>query len=68
MSPRQVQQTAILVFLAAFFVGLLIAGKGPVLPIIGLVACIACAFCTLRYSRRGGLPLDRGGKPFWRRD
>jgi hypothetical protein len=67
MSPRQAQQAVILVVLAAFMVGLLIAGKGPIGPLIGLAACAVAAVGTLRYYRRGGLPLDRGGRPFWRR-
>jgi hypothetical protein len=67
MSPRQYQQAGLLAVCAVFFVALIITGKGVVLPVVGLVACAVTATGTVRYYRRGGKPLDRGGRPFWRR-
>jgi len=67
MSPRQVQQVTVLVISAAICLWALVTGRGVVVPVVGLVACVFAALWTLRYYRRGGLPLDRGGKLFWRR-
>jgi hypothetical protein len=67
VSPRQGQQLAILSVAAVLFIAMLISGPDALLGGIGLIACLVASVATIRYYRKGGLPLDRGGKPFWRR-
>jgi hypothetical protein len=68
VSPRQIQQFVLVVGLAVFFIVRIAEGRNVVGMSIALFGDLVLAVIMIRYYARGGLPGDRGGQPFWRRD
>ncbi len=67
VSPRQWKQLVFFTVFALLFVALIAAGYDVALNSVLLAVLLCGAASLIRYYRRGGKPLDRGGEPFWRR-
>jgi hypothetical protein len=67
MSPRQWQQVALLTFLVGVSIAEIALGDHVVVASLCLLLFVFSGASLLRYYRRGGKPLDRGGQPFWHR-